>query len=360
MVDSGVDPLEHDKEQAKAREVAKRAAIDRAFSTVSGNWLKAYESERRARGGRAGRLRSASTLQMAKTAMGHFQLQFAGKRVDEIDDVELSTALGKIPAAKLATRRNAFAVARIFWRWAVRQRLVDESPCDRLDAPPAPVSRSRVLSDVELGIIWRASRKMTYPFGPAFRLLILTGQRREEITAMAWGELDREARQWCIAADRTKNGLPHIVPLSAAVIAELDGLALKDEWPTKGLVFTTTGETAVSGHSGAKRQLDALADKQVEAEEADALGAWRVHDLRRTVATGLQRLGVRLEVTEAVLNHVSGSRGGIVGVYQRHNWAEEKREALGLWADAVLSLSRPKAAAGARRDAKKSSPGKAR
>jgi integrase len=342
MVDAGTDPLDNDKAQAKAAEKTKRDAVDRAFGAVADRWLLEYKAERRLKGARKGRVRSESTIEMVETAVAFLKKQFAKQRIDEIDDPELQAAIGKIPAAKAATRRNTFASARILWNWAQRQRLITENPFDRLEAPAAPVSRDRVLNDDELAIFWRASRKLPYPFGPAYRLLALTGQRRDEVTGMAWSEVDREGRSWTIPGDRTKNGLPHRVPLTDASIVELDALAPKGKWPAKGLVFTITGKTPVSGHSGGKRRLDREIAALVDEANRDALPAWRVHDLRRTVATGFQRLGVRFEVTEAVMNHVSGSRGGIAGIYQQHDWAEEKRAALEAWATHLLALTKPK------------------
>src|SRR5207237_1084494 len=122
-------------------------------------------------------------------------------------------------------------------------------------------------------------------------------------------------------------------------IAELDGVAGGEKWPRKGLVFTTTGKTPVSGFSRAKRQIDREVTKILQEREDDrAVDAWRYHDLRRTLATVFQRLGVCFEVTEAVLNHISGSKGGVAGIYQRHDWRDEKRVALDAWAQHVMSL----------------------
>jgi hypothetical protein len=138
-----------------------------------------------------------------------------------------------------------------------------------------------------------------------------------------------------LPGDRTKNGRTHVVSLSAAAVAIFDALAGGESWPKKGLVFTTTGSTSVSGYSRAKRRLDsAMADLATQSAEGgpSVISPWRVHDIRRTMATGFQRLDVRFEVTEAVLNHVSGARGGVAGVYQRHEWADEKRHALDRWA----------------------------
>lgn len=342
MVDAGTDPLEHDKVQAKEAEQTKRDEVDRAFGTVAARWIEEYKTERRSKGSRKGRLRSGSTIEMVETAVAFLNKQFAGKRIDEIEDVDLESAISKIPAAKVATRRNTFGSARVLWRWAVRKRLITDNPFDRLETPAAPESRNRVLSDLEMQTFWLASYRQLYPFGPAYRLLALTGQRRDEVAGMDWAELDKMSRSWTICGTRTKNGVTHLVPLSGAAIAELDALAPKGKWPAKGLVFTVTGKTPVSGHSRAKRRLDQAMDIIAEESGRTAPGPWRVHDLRRTVATGFQRLGVRFEVTEAVLNHVSGARGGIAGVYQQHDWADEKRAALEAWAAYLLGLSRPK------------------
>jgi len=174
---------------------------------------------------------------------------------------------------------------------------------------------------------------------------MITGQRRDEVASLDWRELNRSAKEWVIPADRAKNRNAHTVPLSDLAIAELDALAAGVVWPRHGLAFSTTGRTPASGHSRAKARLDRemLSIAENEARELAGnhqpkLDSWRVHDLRRTFATGLQRLGIRLEVTEACLNHVSGSRRGIVGVYQRHQWTDEKRDAMGRWSGHLAKL----------------------
>jgi integrase len=162
-------------------------------------------------------------------------------------------------------------------------------------------------------------------FGAATRLLILTGARREEITQLRWCEI--EGDNIILAGSRTKTGNAHIVPLSAPareLLASLPRIADSD------IVFTLNGEKPINGWSKPKEKLD----------EVSGVSDWRIHDLRRTMATGMQKLGVQLTVTEAALGHTSGSRDGIVGVYQRHDYAEEKRQALELWGAHVSSLVR--------------------
>jgi integrase len=155
-------------------------------------------------------------------------------------------------------------------------------------------------------------------------MLILTGQRREEVAGVIWSEIDPDLKTWTIPSSRAKNGTAHLVPLSREAQAILHDAQRLNE---ASLVFP--GDRGVfAGWSKSKDRLD----------QRSGVSGWTLHDLRRTMATGLQRLGVRLEVTEAILNHVAGSRAGIVGLYQRHNWADEKRAALSAWSEYVGAI----------------------
>lgn len=240
-------------------------------------------------------------------------------------------------ADKAATASNLFAVLRRLLSWAIEQEDLERSPIEGMKPPPLPPSRDRVLTNEELALVWRGTEVIGYPFGPMVQLLILTGARREEIAALEWSEIDKTKRSWSLPAARSKNAMAAENPLSDMAIAVLDQIASRTNadktWPRHGFVFSTTGKTSVSGYSRAKQRLDKAIVKLAKAQDLTPPEPWRLHDLRRTLATGLQRLGTRLEVTEAVLNHVSGSRSGIVGIYQRHNWKDEKRAALGSWAD---------------------------
>ena len=188
------------------------------------------------------------------------------------------------------------------------------------------------------------ARQAAYPFGAIARLLMLTGRRREEVVGMTWGELSEDLVTGTIPATRTKNGIPHLVPLSQPARELLHALPSDRPGDVQGahrraklaLVFPGERGTPFSGWSKAKSALDT----------ASGVSGWWLHDLRRTLATGLQRLGVRLEVTEAVLNHLSGSRAGVVGIYQRHDWAEEKRSALGAWSAHLLAVAEGRLTAG--------------
>jgi integrase len=212
-----------------------------------------------------------------------------------------------------------------------------------------------VLSDTEIAEIWRAAGDAASPYGTFIRLLILTGQRRGEIGGLAWNELSEDLTTWTLPRERTKNGVAHRVPLSPPARDLLVALLPNDPNEAKhmrvggALVLPGAVGAPFAGWAKAKRALDKaiIANRAKTATAAGTspspLIPWSVHDLRRTVATGLQRLGVRLEVTEAVLNHISGSRGGIAGVYQRHDWATEKRSALDAWAIHVFNSTEARA-----------------
>lgn len=270
--------------------------------------------------------------------------------MDSIRRADLQMIIDAIPAKQKAMRRNVFAYASVLFGWAQRRGYIEQNPILGMEKPGAPAPRDRVLTDQELALVWRASFDLRIPFGSFYRLLILTGQRREEVAAMSWSEIDQERREWVIPASRSKNRLAHIVPLSDQVMSELAGvLEAGGVWPKSGFVLTTNNKRPISGFSKAKLMLD----EQVDAvNDGQSIAPWRAHDLRRTFATGMQRLGVRFEVTEAILNHVSGARGGIAGVYQRHDWKDEKRAALQAWAGNVCALSAsPTAMLSARCDA---------
>ena len=227
------------------------------------------------------------------------------------------------------TANRALAVLTRLGNWAVEREIIAASPFDRIKPPAVEISRERVLSDDEIKLVWGAFESVGHPFGAFGKLLLLTGARRAEVAGMRWGEVDFAARAWTLPGARAKNGYEHVVPLSDAAVRVLQDLPRIGDKPD-GFIFTTTGRTSVSGYSHAKAAIDRATGALAE--------PWTFHDLRRTVATNLQKLGVKLEVTEAVLNHVSGSRGGIVGVYQRHNYADEKREALDKWANRLAQI----------------------
>jgi integrase len=227
---------------------------------------------------------------------------------------------------------RVFTVGRTMFGWAVERGLIETSPFDHVKAPTGETSRDRTPSDSELALILRAADSLGYPFGPYFKLLAYTGQRREEVAGMRWSELDEGPTLWTLPRERAKNNTQHSVPITPAVRAILVGLPRFDDL---GFLFTTTGATSISGFSKAKAALDAAI---TELNGGAPLTPWRVHDLRRSMASGMAKLGVQMPVVEKLLNHVSGSFAGVAGIYQRHEFRAEKRQAMEAWVQHLLAL----------------------
>lgn len=350
LVEGGIDPRQRDLDAFAAKDEAGRLADEKArlegdlaFDNVAERWLDHYENEKS---------RRPSSVRLAKLVVNnHLKPKLKSKPLPHIGRSDLQPVLDAIPAKQRGMRRAVFAYASVLFGWAAKRGDIANNPLAGMAKPEAPKARDRVLTDDELAAAWTGSQTLADPFGVFFRLLILTGQRRTEVAGINWTELDRATAAWTIPADRAKNRVTHIVPLSSEVIAELDRMALAKQvkakepepnaksWPKVGYVLTTTGRTPISGITKAKDALDVAIAK---ARDGKALPGWRIHDLRRTLATGFQRLGVRFEVTEATLNHVSGAKGGIAGVYQRHDWKDEKRSALATWARHIEALLKPK------------------
>jgi len=316
LVRRGIDP-------AEAERTERQASVELAFDRYVDLFIERYAKREQAR----------SWRQAQQTLRLHAAPYFRSKALPSIERREIARLVEDVASRQPATARYLHATLRKLFRWAVSRGDLNQSPMSEMSAPAPVTARDRVLSDGELTAIWKATGDLGFPFGPIFRLLIATGQRREEVGGMHWREVDLANRTWTVPAERAKNGVAHLVPLNALALAELQPLS---ELRADGLVFSTTGSTAPSGWSKAKARLDGLVSAGATRDAAG--GLWRAHDLRRTLATGLQRLGVRFEVTEAILNHVSGSRAGVSGVYQRHNWASEKRVALDSWASALERL----------------------
>ena len=191
-----------------------------------------------------------------------------------------------------------------FFNWAADNHdLISLSPCKGIKTPAEESSRARALNDEEIRLVWGAFERAGRPFGPLAQLLLLTGARRDEVASARWNEIDFAARILTLPKEGTKSGVAHEIPLSDAVVEIIEGLPRVEG--KGGFVFTTTGKTAVSGFCKAKAKVDAAILKAIR-QEAEARGGgpavealphWTLYDLLRTVATNLQKLGVRLEVT---------------------------------------------------------------
>ena len=207
-----------------------------------------------------------------------------------------------------------------FFGWVIREGIrLPEGNVAAYTNKREEKSRDRVLSDGELKTIWKACADDDY--GAVLKLLILTGQRASEIAELRWDEVHDE--QIVLPAERTKNGRSHIIPLSEAAAAIIAKFPQGDRRHVFG-----RDDTGFQGWAKAKERIDALI----------ALPHWTVHDLRRTAATRMAELGVQPHIIEAVLNHVSGHKSGVAGIYNRATYDREKRQALDLWAEHLLAV----------------------
>jgi integrase len=315
--------------EAKAKAEAAAAAAASAFTVgrLIEQWaaLKLVERSASYRARVPRELRRALSDWLAAPAAGFDH----AAAVQVLDDVKAKR--GPVAANRLR------AVASACWAWSMKRGSLSANPWRSTERPAEETARQRTLSDAEVADLWHAAGTLGFPWCGLLRALLLTGQRRGEVAGMDWAELDLKAAEWRLPAPRVKNRRAHIVPLSPALLALL---AEQPRMNSSSLVFEGARGTTPSGFGKVKAKLDKAMLAAAE-KEGRPLLHWTLHDIRRTVATGLQRLGVRLEVTEAVLNHASGSRAGIVGVYQTHGWDTEKRAALDAWGARVLALANP-------------------
>ena len=257
-----------------------------------------------------------------------------GRKVHEIPKRDVIALLDGIAdrGAPIMANRVLSAVRKLF-NWCVARDVIQTSPCALVEPPAPERSRDRVLSDDELRLVWNAADADGWPFGPIVKLMILTGQRENEIAGMRWSELDLQDALWTLPSNRTKNEEAHTVPLSGAALEIIK--ALPHIKSSGQFVFTSRHGKPPSAFSHAKTRAD---EAIAEANKGKPLHAWVFHDLRRTMASGMAALSIQLPVIEKVLNHKSGTFRGIVGVYQRHSFAEEKRTALAAWASHIENV----------------------
>jgi integrase len=310
---------------AEGRDPGREKILARAAKADSMDRVVEEFLERHVR--RSNRPRTAQETE--RLLRQHVLPRWRGRIVHEITRRDVLDTLDRVVdgGAPIAANR-VFAAVRKFFNWCVARDIIAASPCAGVKPPTAERARDRVLSDDELRRVWAAAEKLGGTFGPLVKLLVLTGQRRDEVARMRHTELDLDARLWTLPPARTKNNQPHEVPLSKAALAVLHNAP---RIASSSFVLTTNGGASpASGYSKNKRRLDALLPADMP--------AWRLHDLRRTAASGLARLGINLPVIEKVLNHSSGSFAGIVGVYQKHSFADEKRAALEAWGNFVAAL----------------------
>jgi integrase len=236
---------------------------------------------------------------------------------------QVAALLNEIAEGGPYAANRARAALSAFYSWAIGEGMASVNPVVGTNKAGDEAKRDRVLSDDELKSIWNEAGDNDY--SAIIRLLILTGQRREEVGGMAWSEVNIDRAIWSIDAKRTKNNKSHDVPLSTAAIEMLRGRTRANN---RDLIFGRR-DGAFSGWSKSKASLDSRIGN---------IKPWRLHDIRRTVATRMADLKIQPHVIEALLNHISGHKAGVAGIYNRSQYAEEKRQAVNRWAEHIDSL----------------------
>ena len=305
---TGKDPADEKKRAAAARDNTIDAVIDEYAQHIH----------------RVNRKRSA--IEAERMLRLHVLPFWTGRLAADVTKRDVIQVLDRlIKAGKPIAANRTLAAMKTMFRRLVDQDFLKASPCQTVKQTKEK-SRDRFLSDKELAAVWKAAGRVSYPFGRAVQVLILTGARRGEVALMKWSELDFEAGSWTLPAQRTKNARAHAIALTPSLVHLLQGLPRINN---SEYVFTHDGRKPAGGYSRSKARLDSLC----------GVKGWTLHDLRRTMASGMARLGIQLPVIERCLNHMSGSFAGIVAVYQRHSFAPEMADAFSRWTVHVKEIS---------------------
>jgi integrase len=252
---------------------------------------------------------------------------FRGKVLSDITKRDVINLLDSIVDRGSPVMANrVLAALRKFFSWAVSRDLARRNPCDGIKPPSKEQPRDRILRDEEISVFWKACEAIGYPYGTYFQFLLLSAQRRTEVSDMTFEEI--EGDEWIIPAARAKNGIKHRVPITSAM-----NTLLQSSGRDTGYVFTVTGEYPVNNLGRAATRLKKKMAEISDLKSSVTIEEWKPHDLRRTAASGMARCGIFQEVIERVQNRVSGKFAGVAGIYNRYEYEKEKREALEKWAE---------------------------
>ena len=306
QVDQGIDPS------------LRRRQLDWRVANVCEDFIRQHARPRNSS------WREAERILQRELVAAHGQCDI--RDIRRADVIELMDAAIERGSAYQANR--ILSHIRKLLNWSLERGIIDATPIAGLKAPTRERSRDRVLDDHEITAVLRACAGDVYPYRQFTPMLLATAQRRGEVAAMRWSEIDIAAKTWVIPAERSKNGKPHVVPLNdfaLALLADIPRFADGCD-----LVFTTTTTTPISGFSKGIRRV----------HERSKTSQWRFHDARRTAASGMARAGVSPHVIEKVLNHISGSISGVAAIYNRWSHDPEKRAALDAWGSILEQLAR--------------------
>lgn len=274
-------------------------------------------------------------------------IYWRNRPIDSITRRDVNDLLDKLVEGGLSVQANrVLAYVRKLFNWCIERGILDTSPAFQVKPPAAEQPRERDLKADEIATLWPAFASLGEPFGPYMQILLILGQRRNEVASMRWQDIDLERGEWTFPRELTKAKRTHIIPLPHMAVDILKTIQPVSYRPSAGrppiasdFVFTTTGETPISGFGRVKARIDKAAAEARKQEERETVAPWCLHDLRRTAATRMAELGVPVEHIGRVLNHAP--RGITATVYDKHTYIPEKRRALDVWADYLKSIVAP-------------------
>ena len=328
---NGGDPVHDTRAKAQADELARSVAKEeaqtakkRTFNTLAEIWLRTKE-EKRNKNGKVVRKSRRSLPQLRLLVSTHMK-EFLPIEAAKITADDVKRVIGAIEDRAPFMAGQVLWAAKAIFNGGVALKWFLDNPAAGLtvDTGASPEGRERTLDSDELSAIWLAAKSDQSHLGKIIRLLILTAARVSEVAGMYWSEINLDTGVWTIPAARAKNKTKHLIHLSPQAIDILRGIT----GTGGGLVFSTTGTTPFSGISKAKARLD----------RASKVKDWRIHDIRRTVATGLSEMGFGLQVVERLLNHKGVSRSGLPGIYNKAEYLDDRKRALEAWGAKVEAL----------------------
>ena len=278
----------------------------------------------------------SSAYEAERLLRRHFT--FGTQSLDDIQARDIMRVIDKLPPSEA---NHAFTQARALFRWCARRRYLSRNPLEHLALPNKTISRDRVLTDDELRIIWHAAQEFPFSLGMIVSLLILTGQRIGEVSALRWEYIDLDQRVVTLPAAIVKNNTQHVFPLS-----DMACDLIKTIENSGGFLFPAKiGGGCYIGYNKSKGRFEQACNAALAKElkdDAAALKHWTMHDLRRTFSTFHARIGTPPHVTEALLNHKTGTRLPIQRIYDRHTYLPEMRSAIANYEAQLIKIFEPR------------------
>lgn len=334
--DGGIDPLAERERQAQAAAAAEHLAaftVDVAFD----RYMEAEGSSRK------------SASEKRRMYDSSFKPAIGSLALHTVDRDAIETVIATKFRTHPLTSNRLVSLIKRFFRWCVTKghniTRLDTDPTANISKMADEVKRDRVLTEYEMRLFLAAIRHEQASFSTPLKMLLLTGARRSEVFEACWDEFDLQTGDWLLPGARSKNGLPHIVPMPQSLVSLIEGISKRDDSP---LLFASAGNpsNAVSGISKVIQRVRRHMEDQAK-KDGRTVAHWRLHDIRRTVATGMAGMRgpdnmplIAPHEIEAVLNHISGARAGVAGIYNRHAYYAEKKRALNMWSEKINDIEK--------------------